>query len=426
MKIKKVLFSCGHAAFYFDDQQAIKKGAEQDGFFYTGKSLTPGFTRVRQAGEAICIQLLLDNGQIATGDCAAVQYSGAGGRDPLLIGKDFLLLLEKVVSPLLEGREASSFTENARFIEEIQVNGKPLHTAIRYGISQALLDACAIDNRCSKMEVVCWEYSLPVIPKPVPLFGQSGDDRYTAVDKMILREVDALPHGLINHIDTKLGRNGEKLSDYVRWLSQRIQQHRSCASYHPKLHIDVYGTIGMIYNSNPDKIAAYIAHLQDLADPFDLYIEGPVDMGNREQQIETLQQISNRLQALGSNARIVADEWCNTYEDIVAFTDANCCDMVQIKTPDLGSIHNTIEAVLYCKTKGMETYQGGTCNETDLSAKACVHVAMATRPDRMLAKPGMGFDEGMSIVANEMQRLTTLLNHRYALNPVRPTLSEAV
>ncbi len=68
--------------------------------------------------------------------------------------------------------------------------------------------------------------------------------------------------------------------------------------------------------------------------------------------------------------------------------------MIQIKTPDLGGINNTIEAVLYCKDKGLGAYQGGTCNETDRSARICTDIALATRPDQILAKPGMGLDEG--------------------------------
>jgi methylaspartate ammonia-lyase len=86
--------------------------------------------------------------------------------------------------------------------------------------------------------------------------------------------------------------------------------------------------------------------------------------------------------------------------------------MVQIKTPDLGGIQDTVDAVLYCRAHGMEAYQGGTCNETDLSAQACVHLAMATRPARMLAKPGMGFDEGFMVVRNEMQRIRAVLASR--------------
>lgn len=83
MKIKQALFTAGYSSFYFDDQQAIKDGAGHDGFIYTGTPVTPGFTSVRQAGECVSVQLILENGAVAVGDCAAVQYSGAGGRDPL-------------------------------------------------------------------------------------------------------------------------------------------------------------------------------------------------------------------------------------------------------------------------------------------------------------------------------------------------------
>ena len=38
---------------------------------------------IRQAGEAISVMLVLDDGQVALGDCAAVQYSGA--REVLVI-----------------------------------------------------------------------------------------------------------------------------------------------------------------------------------------------------------------------------------------------------------------------------------------------------------------------------------------------------
>ena len=45
------------------------------------------------------------------------------------------------------------------------------------------------------------------------------------------------------------------------------------------------------------------------------------------------------------------------HEDVVAFTDCECCHMVQIKTPDLGGIHNVVESVLYCNLQGLEAYR---------------------------------------------------------------------
>ena len=83
MKIIDVICSPGRTGFYFDDQRAIKGGAGHDGTFYTGTPVTEGFTSVRMPGESISVQIVLEDGQVAYGDCAAVQYSGAGGRDPL-------------------------------------------------------------------------------------------------------------------------------------------------------------------------------------------------------------------------------------------------------------------------------------------------------------------------------------------------------
>ena len=414
MKITQAHFVSGFSSFYFDDQKAIKTGAGQDGFVYVGKAVTDGFREIRQAGECVSVLLVLDNGGVAVGDCAAVQYSGAGGRDPLFLGKNFVPFLEKHIKPLLEGRTVNTFLANARYFDALEVEGKRLHTAIRYGLTQALLDATALSRNITKAEVILDEYQLPLVAEAVPLFGQSGDDRYAAVDKMLLKGVDALPHGLINNVPDKLGYKGEKLEEYIRWLVARVEKLRTNPDYKPSLHIDVYGTIGLIFDQDANRVADYIAGLEKAAGPLDLYIEGPVDAGSKDAQIEELGKITRRLKQLGSPIKLVADEWCNTYEDVVDFTDAQCCHMAQIKTPDLGGIHNIVESVLYCNRNNMEAYQGGTCNETDVSARTCVHLALAARPMRMLVKPGMGFDEGMNIVYNEMHRTLALLKARRA------------
>jgi len=412
MKIQQALFAPGNSAFFFDDQKAIKQGAARDGFNYLGDPITPGFERVRVAGECISVMLVLEDGQVAVGDCTAVQYSGVGGRDPLFLAATYLPFLRRNIAPLLDGREVTSFRTLTTWMESLNFRGKRLHTAIRYGLSQALLDARAKATRRLACEVVAEEYDLPMIPRAIPIFGQTGDNRYENADKMILKGVDVLPHGLINHVDDKLGRRGEKLREYIRWLVQRVAELRPDPDYRPALHLDVYGTIGLAFGGDLDRIADYLASLVADAGRLPLYIEGPVDMEEKGRQMEALLGIRTRLRKLGAPVKIVADEWCNTLEDIRDFTDAGVCDMVQIKTPDLGGIQDTIRSVIYCRELGMEAYQGGTCNETDISARACVQAAMATRPARLLAKPGMGFDEGYSIVRNEMERTLRILKAR--------------
>lgn len=409
MDIVDVLFVKGFSGFYFDDQAAVRDGANHDGFTYIGRPETDGFSSIRQAGECISVVMRLSDGRLAKGDCTAVQYSGAAGRDPLFLADGYLPLLEERIKPRLVGRKAEDFLENSRWIDGLEVDGVRLHTAIRYGVSQAFLDAAAVSRGITPTEVICDAYGLPVVPEPVRLFGESGDDRYQAVDKMIMKNVDALPHALINNVNEKLGPKGEKLVEYLHWLSVRIRTLRTDPAYVPQLQVAVFGTIGMLFHNNPEKVAAYLARLEDAAKPFSLYVESPVDTGSRAAQIETFGAIRDAEKRIGCSVRIVADDWCNTYQDTVDFVDSGCCDMIQIKTPDLGAVHNTVEAVLYCNRHGTESYLGGSCNETDVSARMSVHLGLASRPNLLMVKPGMGFDEGLMIVRNEMARTIAVL-----------------
>lgn len=415
MKIIDVVCAKGRTGFFFDDQRAIKKGAVKNGEVYEGKPVTEGFQSVRQAGEAISVMLVLEDGQIAYGDCAAVQYSGAGGRDPLFLAGNFIPIIEEHVKPMLVGQEADSFRRLTKELEEIRVEGKELHTAIRYGVSQAILDAVAKAKKQLMCQVAADEYGLEVSEQAIPIFTQSGDNRYDNSDKMIVKGAQVLPHALINNVQEKLGEHGELLKEYIAWLSRRIQQFRPSEDYSPVIHVDVYGTIGAVFGvDNYKGMADYLEELEKAARPFKLRIEGPMDAEEREKQMLCLKGLTQEVDRRGIQVELVADEWCNTLEDVKYFADNKAGHMAQIKTPDLGGINNTIEAVLYCKEKGFGAYQGGTCNETDRSAQVCVHCAMASKPDQILAKPGMGVDEGYMVVYNEMQRILALRKSKAA------------
>ena len=413
MKIKNVVLSKSYTGFYFDDQKAIKLGAGHDGFMYLGDPATEGFSKVRQTGEAISIQLVLEDGSVGYGDCAAVQYSGAGGRDPLFLASDFIPFLEENIVPLLIGEDVSTFRNLAEKYDKMEVNGKRLHTAIRYGLTQALLNATATANHLTMAEVIRKEYGITETEyKPVAIFAQSGDDRYINADKMIIKEADVLPHALINHVETKLGKDGSLLKEYVAWLRDRILKWRASENYNPVFHIDVYGTIGLAFNNNVDVMTTYLMELEEIAKPFAIRIEGPVDTGDREGTMVALRDITAELEKRGSKLEIVADEWCNTLEDIKYFADNKAGHMLQIKTPDLGGVNNVAEAILYCNEKNIGSYCGGTCNETNISAQTTTNIAIACMADQCLAKPGMGVDEGYMIVRNEMNRVLAIANSR--------------
>ena len=83
-----------------------------------------------------------------------------------------------------------------------------------------------------------------------------------------------------------------------------------------------------------------------------------------------------------------------------------------MKVPDLGGLDNTIESLLLVRRSGLLAYCGGSATETDRSAQVTAHVAMACGANQVLAKPGMGVDEGMMVVGNEMARVQALVASR--------------
>ncbi len=410
MKITDVIASPGLTGFFADDQKAIKDGAVADGFVYRGEPKTPGFSAIRQPGESVSVMLVLDDGQVAYGDCATVQYSGVGGRHPVFKAGDLVKCIEGEWADWLRGLSLGQFRPLAEQLDQLPIDS-PAPKAIRYGISQALLDSVARARRITMAEVIAQEYGTQLSDKLVPIYAQSGDDMYLNVDKMILKRVGVLPHGLINNAERKVGKDGEILLDYVRWLSKRIPLLGG-VDYKPKLHIDVYGTLGQVFNGDLDQLADYLGKVAAAASPYSIQIEGPLDAGSRSAQISELHSLRNKIKQKGINLPIVADEWCNTLEDIREFTAAEAADFIQIKTPSLGNIHNTIQALQLAHEGGAYTYLGGSCNETDRSAQVCAHIALALQPDQMLAKPGMGVDEGLMIVHNEMSRALALISRR--------------
>jgi len=407
MRIEDVRTVPGLSGFFFDDQQAIKDGATQTGFAYDGQPVTDGFDRIREAGEALIVEIELADGSIATGDCAAVQYSGAGGRDPLFRAEKYRPVVEGAVADALRGQDATQFGANATMLEEMspqRSGGNQLHTAVRYGVSQALLNAAAQARGVTPTDVLADTYDTEPATSPVPVFGQSGDERRINAEKMLIKGVPVLPHGLFNSVE-KVGENGEGLRDYLAWLSDRATA-LGPEPYSPRFHVDVYGILGKVFGPPYDRteVTDYFETLREAAAPYPLQVEGPMDAGGRQAQITEMAELREGLADAGVDVDIVADEWCNTFDDVQAFVDAEAADLVQIKTPDLGGIQRSAEAVLYCDGTDTRAYVGGTCNETVTSARACAHVALATDAAQVLAKPGMGFDEGYMVVTNEMRR----------------------
>jgi methylaspartate ammonia-lyase len=452
--IERVLAVPAVGAGYLEDLAALQTEQVPLPQRFFAKPVTTGFRAIRELAEAVSVGLVLDDGHVSWGDCASVSYSGAAGREPAFRTMEGLRAIQATVVPSLQGQILTSFREltaqvdslretvevtrpapeppklgegvsrrallaaPARIIqaaqeeverptEQIRVE-RPLHTAIRYGVSQALLHAVALVRGMTMAEVIAQEWDLPLPKAPIPVHAQSGAEHTTHAEKMIIHRIASLPHGLVDDIPKQLGPDGSEMTRYIRWLSGRIAELGG-DDYHPVIHLDLHGTLGRIYDNQLGRILGQLYAWQLAAAPYALRIECPVLLESLEAQIEAMKTLREYMRLRKMSVQLVADEWANTLEDIRAFLEAEAADMIHIKMPALGSIHNAIEATLACQSSGVAALLGGSHAETELSARTSVHVALGTRADLIMAKPGMGVDEAISLVQNEMARTMALI-----------------
>jgi len=352
--------------------------------------------------DVVSVGIKTQEGIWCWGDCVGVSYSGKSGREGAFRSGNGLQEIEKIVRPFLLNKRLTTYRE---VMNEVKLLS--LHPAVHYGISQALLKAVALNHREKMWQTLQREWGIAESVKEVPIQGSSGNNRVVNADKMIINRLAGLPHGQIDDIETQLGFKGEVLLDYVSWLTRRISELGD-SDYLPVIHLDVHGAIGKIFDNEPKKICEYLQSLEKAAGHYRVRVESVALGRSREETIQLLIAIKHESQSCGLKIALVADEWANTREDIIEFARQKAVDMVHIKMPDLGGIEETVEAVLALKKQNVETLLGGSCVETDLSARVSVHVALAIQPTAMLAKPGMGIDEAIQIMRNEMNRALLL------------------
>jgi methylaspartate ammonia-lyase len=412
MRIKDVICAAGRSGYMHRDLLAIKSGkARPNGSLYEGAPMSPGFTRIIEPATIISVMFVLDDGQIAFGDCADVILAGVAGRDPAFNAKDHIDYVRGEVADALRHRDVSKFRSNAEEMDRYSRGGRRLHTAVRYGVSQALLHATALAYKQTMAEVIAREYSSTISTVPIPILASCHKDDLGQLDRVILKRVELLPHGSFQIVSEHIGLEGEKLAAFVRRVATRVKDIGD-ADYNPRIHVDLYGTLGELFSMNVEPLADYLGRLRQESGAYKLLVESPIIAKTQEEQIEKFCGLRELLRKKGVDVGLVADEWCNTLSDIKLFAEAGASDFVQIKTPDLGSIHNTIEGVLYCKSHGMGACLGGTANETDHSTRISTHMGLACQPDFMLSKPGLGADEALMIQTNEMARTLAILQAR--------------
>jgi methylaspartate ammonia-lyase len=416
LKIEKVLVSVGRGSFLHSDSLAIQSGkAKANGYLFDGKPMLPGFDKIKQASYIASIMLVLDDGSVAFGDCVDVAAAGFSGRDRVFKPAEHMDDINTYIVDVLTGQEVGDFRPWADRFDVPQANGHVLHTAVRYGVTQALLHATALSRREQMVEVIAREYAADgaEISTSIPkILASCMRDNYNLHDRMILKRADILPHANFGIVDLHVGADGGLFLDYISKFANRVKEIGD-SDYQPSLHFDVYGAFAKIVDYDLEKLADYLGRCRDAVSPYPLMIESPiVAPESRQQQIDLYKELRTITKRKGIDVICIVDEWCNTVDDVIAFGEAEAVDMCQIKTPDLGGINNTIEAALFCKRVGMGYYLGGSNNETDQSSRITTHIGLCCAPDFLLTKPGMGADEALALQTNEMSRTLAILAAR--------------
>lgn len=288
MVIRDLICAVGRSGYFNKDLAAIKAGPKADGFAYRGSPATAGFEAIIQPGEAVSVMLILEDGQIASGDCVDVILAGIAGRDPVFRASEHLPLLQTAVRELLRGRTANQFMPLAREIELYRHRRKPLHTALRSGLSQALLHGAALANRKTIAEVIALEYGCHLPARPVPMLASCLTHYYDQLDRMIMKRADLLPDASFHIPARDLGQDGTKLLDYGRHLARRARELGG-TDYRPRIHLDVYGTMGELFEMHIPAIADYLGKLKAVVAPLDLPVETPVLATSKAAQIDSFQ-----------------------------------------------------------------------------------------------------------------------------------------
>ena len=301
MKVKEVVCAVGRSGYMHRDLLAIKSGtAIPDGSLYKG-------TRIIEPATIISIMLVLEDGQIAFGDCADVILAGVAGRDPAFNARDHIVYVRGEIADTLRGRDVSTFKAQAEAMDHYTRSGARLHTAIRYGISQALLHATALSHKQTMAEVIAREYGSTIATAPIPILASCHKDDHGQLDRVILKRVELLPHASFQIVSEHVGLQVEKLMAFVRRVAGRIKEIGD-ADYHPRIHVDLYGTLGGLFSMQVEPLADYLGQLRKESGAYHLLVESPMIAKTQAEQIEKFCALRALLRKKGIEVGLIADE----------------------------------------------------------------------------------------------------------------------
>lgn len=408
--VKNLIFSEGVGACWQEDIAAVRESWTAAGDRWRTSSPNGSMQFIRQPARVLSIGLQLESGDTVWGDCLSVSFAGKSGRDQAIQTNSAREALQpKNLLAELQNLQGRSLCEVESSLSKTFSAWTP---AIRFGVSHALVNAVASASHklpCDVLQEALGSAGSAMAPA---LQGSCGSNWHDAVERMIVAGVEYLPQGQFENLAKELGPDGSRLFSYIDWLKGRIAELTPVSLSGPNarrvITLDFHGALGQVFLGKNAAIADYIERLTLACKPFDLHVESPVVEGNFDDQVVQVSELTRTLRARGNSVKIIADEWANSLEQIRILATKKVVDGIHIKMPDTGSLLESGRAVAICKAEGLFVLLGGSCTETATSARLAAHLAMATAPDALLVKPGISFDEGFSLITNELAMIQSL------------------
>jgi methylaspartate ammonia-lyase len=398
--IVDVAVSEGVGASYCTDQLALQQSA-RDGLFIDGPAVLPGFRAPREVAEVVSIHLRLDDGSAASGDCHSVYYPGRAGVDPPVRAAELRPHVERLVAPVLAGAAVDGFRAMSQQVAaEVERRGGRIGSALRWGLGCALLNAVAASRRVSAAEVVAEEWQLPWAPAPLRLNGQHGLGWELGADKAILGRLAAY------HRATHNRAMWDEHPAALRWLRDRVA--RFAPGHRLAVQLDLNGFPGRIFGDDRAGLVACLEELERAAAPLPLLLGSPFEMRTRDEQVRALAALRAELRGRGLASELIAEFWCASREDHLAFAEARAADYQMVHAPTIGDVAAVVQTVVDLKQRGVKVYLAGTATGTHASATVIAHLALATNPELVLATPGGGLTEAVSLATTEAGKVIAL------------------
>ncbi len=327
----------------------------------------------------IAIGLVVDGQQIAWGRCEP-----AG-----LATTEALAKLQTTIGPALRGRFLTSFRELAARLEELRervtvtiqpppgqtpeagVTRRALltgrfhptptqppsrqeiveqapHPTLRYAASQAVLQAIALAQRRSPVEVLADEYALDIASEPPPAWVSLGRPDANST-------LPSLPHwpplaALGFHTTettSELGEGGVLLQRAIRHLKEALSAWEHGAGIGIGLHAQ--GAVGHLFNNQPGQMLGALYGLHHAARPYPLWISDPVLLEEPAAQHAAMNKLKTLMRARRMDVQLVAVAHVNSATDITAFVQGDAADAFLLDAPKWGSLHNLMTGIQACR-----------------------------------------------------------------------------